>query len=107
MTKEKWQELVIKIENSFELIDQGSISGEQKNESIEFIEWQMPGKQIRAEAHERPKLLDKKTFYSNRIGSKTSEQYIYSEDEVVFFVNFFERFDENDEWQEMKSGDFV
>lgn len=107
MTKEKWQDLVIKVENTFTVIDQGSVSGELENESIEFIEWQMPDKQIRAEAHQRPKLLDKKTFYSNRIGSETSEQYVYSENEMVFFVNFFERFNEDDEWQEMKSGDFV
>jgi len=107
MNQEKWQELLIRIENSFTVSDHGKETGQIEGESIEYIEWEMPDKQMRAESHTRPKLIDKKTLYSRRIGSQIKEQRVYSDEEQVFFVNFFERFNDDDEWQEMRAGDFV
>lgn len=107
MNQEKWHELLIRIEKNFTVLDNGKETGKVEGESIEYIEWEMPGKQIRAEAHTRPRLMDKKTLYSRRIGSQTKEERIYSDEEMVFFVNFFERFNDDDEWQEMKAGDFA
>lgn len=107
MNQDKWQELLIRVEKNFTVLGRGKESGQIEGELIEYIEWQMSDKQLRAEAHRKPKLINKKTIYSRRIGSTATEQNIYSADEEVFFTKFYERLDESDDWREVVLGDFA
>lgn len=107
MTEERWQTLTQKIKNDFSVLDQGEESTDVVGELVNFIEWEMPGRQMRAEYHTRPRVIDKKTFYSNRIGSSVKEEYVFSEDEKVNFAKFFQRNSSGDDWQEISAAGFV
>ena len=55
----------------------------------------------------RPKVLDKKTQYSNRIGSSVSVETVYSEDEVTNTFKVYKWDDNSESWQEMKAEGFI
>jgi hypothetical protein len=107
MTEERWQTLMQKIKNDFSVLDQGEEMTDVVGELINFIEWEMSGRQMRAEYHSKPKVIDKKTFYSNRIGSNVKEEYVFSADEKVSFAKFFQRNSASDDWQEISAAGFV
>ena len=55
---------------------------------------------------EKPRLLDEKTTYSNRIGSNVKIDKVYSEDEVVSYLNAY-RWDEvNNDWEKIDTNMF-
>lgn len=107
MTEEKWQQLLQKVNSQFTVLDSGLLAGDVPGAETEFIEWEMPNSQMRAEYHRRPKLLDRKTHYSKRIGGEVTEEAVYSEDESVRFVKFFSRSLPEEPWQEISLGDFA
>lgn len=75
-----------------------------KVERIEFIG---PLGQMKLERTTKPKVLDKKTLYSNRAGSDMRVDYIYSPDEVVQYMKAY-KWDENDEeWTEIEAENLV
>ena len=74
---------------------------------VEFIEWEgKDDKEWRAEWHSRPKVKEKKTIYSHRVGAAGVEQFTYDEEERVQFVKFFSRIDKSKGWQEVRADDF-
>jgi hypothetical protein len=107
MTEERWLDLRQKIISGYTVLDQGEESTAIAGEKVNFIEWEMPGKEMRAEYHTRPKVLEKKTFYSNRIGSDIKEEFVYSNDEQVSFAKFFQKNSEDMEWQEIEAKHFL
>jgi len=107
MNIEKWNELQIKVENNFSVLDKGTESGQIDGETVEYIEWELAGKQYRAEWHDKPRLVDKKTVYSRRIGSQTVENFEYDNEDRVNFAKYFERVGGDDEWREITLSDFV
>jgi hypothetical protein len=107
MNLEKWSELQTRVENDFTVLNKGTEPGQIPGETVEFIEWELGGRQLRAEWHDKPRLKDKKTIYSRRAGSQTVEQFEYDEEERVNFARFLERVGEDDEWREISLQDFV
>ena len=107
MTEERWLDLKQKIISDFTVLDQGEETTEIAGEKVDFIEWEMPDKEMRAEYHTRPKVLEKKTFYSNRIGSDMKEEYVYSDDEMVSFAKFFQKNSDQTDWQEIEAKHFL
>ena len=51
---------------------------------------------------EKARLLDKKTTYSNRIGSEVKIDKIYSQDEKVSYMNAYKWNITTEEWEEVK-----
>ncbi len=104
MTKEKWEEIKGQIKDNFTVSSEGKEQGEVEGEIIEFIEWEgKDGKEWRAEWHNRPKIKEKKTIYSHRVGAAGVEQFTYDDEERVQFVKFFSRADRSEEWQEVEA----
>ncbi len=101
MNESKWLNFVQMIKDKFAVQAEGQETTDIPGAVVKFIEWKNGDKEMRAEFHIKPKVLDKKTFYSRRIGSGVKEEYIYAADEKVEFAKFFEKSTLNDEWQEI------
>ena len=104
MTEEKWQDIVAKVKDSFELTDHRTedLPEERGPGTVEVIEFKGPLGQMKLERTTQPLVLDKKTIGSRRIGSDMTVEYIYSDTEKVHKFAAY-RWEPNDEiWVEMK-----
>ncbi|MFH1325999.1 MAG: hypothetical protein ABIH48_00840 [Candidatus Falkowbacteria bacterium] len=112
MTKEKWEDTKDLVKDQFEVEEEGkedidppqaAQAGGRKtvpNSTVEFIIFEGPLGRMKLEYITKPIVLDKKTIGSRRIGSDTTVEYIYSEDE---FSNTFKAYKWEDErWEEME-----
>lgn len=102
MIPEKWISVVGNIKDNFKVKDEGKFySEEEGGTDIEFIEFDGPLGLMRLEFVSRPVILDKKTIYSNRIGSETKIDYVYSEDEKSHILIVYKWDDTQNDWLEM------
>ena len=51
----------------------------------------------------KPKLLDKKTSYSNRIGSGVKVDYVFSDKESVSHLEVFQWSDESNDYKKIEA----
>lgn len=107
MTLEKWEEIKQKILSGFEIFNQETLINEERYENIEIIEFLGPAGKMKVEWITRPKVIDKKTKYSNRIGSSVSVDYIYSPDEITHTFKVYNWSEPISDWQEIKTGAFI
>ena len=98
MTPDRWQEVKTLIENQFKVLD--NYSEDLDPGTSEVIEFESPLGKLKACFVKRPKMLDKKTSYSNRVGSEVSVDYVFSEDETVSPLEVFKWDDAKDDWTE-------
>ena len=108
MTPEKWKDITGNIKDNFEVKDEGQTHvDEEGGMDIEYIEFNGPLGKMRLEFVIKPVILDKKTIYSNRIGSETSVDYVYSDDEKSHQLVAY-KWDENqDDWIEIEASNFT
>lgn len=104
MTQERWEEIKEKIESKFKIIEKNVETLENKG-TKEIIEFEGPLGKIKLEFVNQPKVLDKKTQYSNRIGGQINVEYIYSDSEMNSYLKVY-RQDEIGEWEEIKQTEF-
>ncbi|MBU1036689.1 hypothetical protein KKF32_01470 [Patescibacteria group bacterium] len=102
MHPDKWQEIKEKIKNSMEVLDERTESNEERKESTEIIEFKSPLGKMKLEWVTRPKLLDKKTHFSRRIGGEVKVDYVYADNEFTHTLKIYQE-DGSEDWQEMKS----
>ncbi len=108
MTVEKWKDIVGKIKDGFKVEDEGEEHfDEQGGVDIEFIIFEGPLGKMRLEFVSRPVVMDKKTTYSNRIGSETKVDYIYSADERTMKLVAYKWDEDQDNWIEIEAGMFA
>jgi len=101
MNQDRWREIKTQIKQNFELL-------EEYNEDLDpgtaqILEFIGPSGRTKIRFVSRPKVLDKKTTYSNRAGSGVKVDYVYSPDELV---NYFEAFvwsDDTGDWQKLET----
>jgi len=106
MSPEKWQTILGQIKDNFEVVEEGAYKeDEEGGKEIEFIVFFSPIGKVKLEFITKPAVIDRKVIYSNRIGSQTQVEYIYSPDEKVFKLAAYQWDDDLDEWQEIKSSD--
>lgn len=107
MTTDRWQEIVEMVKESFEVLDSGSYESDEHGGMVtEFIEFDGPMGRLRLEFTTRPALVDTKTHYSNRIGSETKIENIYSDTEEIHDLGVY-KFDEaTNDWQEFETPAF-
>ncbi|PKL72315.1 hypothetical protein CVV26_01995, partial [Candidatus Kuenenbacteria bacterium HGW-Kuenenbacteria-1] len=85
MNLERWEETKEKIENKFDIVAKSEENLENKGKK-EIIEFKSPLGNIKLEFVIQPKVLDRKTQYSNRIGGQTKVEYIYSDSETSSYL---------------------
>lgn len=91
MNQEKWEDLKAMIKNKFSIKDnkiEETDLGEKEDgtkiiENKEIIEFESPLGRIKLERITKPRIIDKKTLYSRRIGGNIKVEYVYSPDETV------------------------
>lgn len=97
MTEERWQDLKQRLTTLGTILE--TYEEDLNPGTAEVIEFEGPQGILKISYHRKPKVLDKKTSYSNRVGSAVSVSYTYSKDEQVRFVKV-ERWDEaKEEWR--------
>jgi hypothetical protein len=107
MMVEKWEEIKQKILSGFTIFNQETLTDEERHEDTEVIEFAGPAGKMKVEWITRPKVLDKKTQYSNRIGSSISVDYVYSPDEITHTFKVYNWNEALSDWQEIKAGGFI
>lgn len=107
MTPEKWQNILGNIKDNFKYENEGKEHIEEEGGvDIEYIEFIGPLGKMRLEHISRPVVLDKKTTYSNRIGSETKVDYIYSPDEKNYILSALKWDESLDDWVEIDAKKF-
>ncbi|MFH1744553.1 MAG: hypothetical protein ABH881_00065 [bacterium] len=108
MQEEKWKNIVGNIKDNFEVEEHNTEHIEEEGGvDIEYIIFRGPLGRIRMEYISKPIVLDRKTTYSNRIGSGTKIDYVYSSDERSQKLETY-KWDENEEkWVEMEAKNFI
>ncbi|MAF20079.1 MAG: hypothetical protein CMI55_00150 [Parcubacteria group bacterium] len=107
MFPEKWENLINDIKDRFEVEDSGKEhSDEHGGIDTEFIIFKGPLGKIKLEFITKPVVLDKKTTYSQRVGSETNIEYIYSPDEKTHRLVAYKWDELDDGWVEMDADSF-
>jgi len=107
MTKEKWTSVLGNILDNFKVLEhEKEFFDEDGGIDVEYVVFMSPLGKVRLEFSERPVVIDKKTNYSNRIGSETSIEYNYSETDKSASFNAY-RWDETEnDWAEIEAKNF-
>lgn len=107
MNPEKWEQIKGNVLDNMEVEESDSYILEEENEvKIEYIIFNSPLGRTKLEFVIKPLILDKKTIYSNRIGSETKVEYVYSDTEKTYRLNVYRWDGENDDWQEIDAKKF-
>jgi hypothetical protein len=106
MNLEKWEQIKSMAKEKFEILvetEEESIDGAG---SVQIIEFDGPLGRMKLEFVSKPRILDKKTTFSNRIGSDVKVEYVYSEDEKVYQLNAYKWNEAGDTWEEIDAAAF-
>lgn len=105
MQDEKWQEIIGRVKDDFELIEDGSKELEEGPGQVEYIIFNGPLGKVKLERTSKPLVVDKKAIGSKRIGSQTRVEYIFSETEKVHTFRAYRWDDSQGSWVAMEAGD--
>ncbi len=107
MTKEKWSSILGNVLDNFDVLEheKGFIE-EEGGIDLEYVVFNGPIGKMRLEFVEKPVVLGKKTNYSNRIGSETAVEYVYSDSEKTSRLMAYKWSDEDDDWVEVSEKSF-
>ncbi len=106
MNPDKWSIILDQIKSNFTIEDEGSYSEDKEGgREVEFIVFFSPIGKVKLEFVTKPAVIDRKVIYSNRIGSQTQIEYVYSSEEKVYRLVAYKWNDDNQKWQEIKSSD--
>ncbi|MFA4937110.1 MAG: hypothetical protein WC575_02370 [Patescibacteria group bacterium] len=106
MTHERWQDIVNKVKSQFTVLAEGREPLPERPGEREFVEFQGPQGRMKLELIKRPVVLDKKTFYSKRIGSSTAVEYVYDDKEQTLTFHAYNWNEVEGDWQEVKASAF-
>ncbi len=97
MQPDRWQELKQEIKEKFNLEEE--YEEELDHGSQEVLEFTSPLGKLKLCYIKNPKVLDKKTSYSNRIGSGVSVEYIYDPENFGYHLEVFVWSEGNTQWE--------
>jgi hypothetical protein len=84
MNIDRWKDTLDIIREKFEIEDEGVLESEEYGGSkTDYIIFIGPLGKMKLELVSKPKILDRKTHYSNRIGSEVDVEYVYSDTEMT------------------------
>ncbi len=109
MDQERWENLIAITEEKFGIKDrrtEENFLGEREDgstikEEKEIIEFESPMGRIKLERIVKPKVIDKKTLYSKRIGGNIDVEYVYSPDEITCQLKAYKLDDDKNQWVEI------
>lgn len=108
MNIEKWQQIKENIEQNFTVEAQGTEDllvetgeGSVKQGTAEHIVFDSPMGRVKLRLEEKPKLEDKKYFYSHRAGDAARVEYKFSDKETVLTLKAYKWNELEDDWKEI------
>ena len=107
MNLERWEQLKVMVRDDFTVLNEIEKEQVNEHEQLDSIEFEGPIGRIKLNLISKPRILDKKTTYSNRIGSDVKVDYVYSADERVYKLHAYKWSDDGNDWQEMDAGSFI
>ena len=99
MQPDRWLELKGELKQKFELEDE--YSEELDHGSQEVVEFVSPMGRVKLCFVQKPKVLDKKTTYSNRIGSGVSVEYVYDLENSTYHLDVWLWSEGNEQWEKL------
>ena len=105
MTEEKWQEIIGKIKDRFEVLAEEESELENSPGSREAIVFNSPLGEVKLERIQKPKVKEEKTITSRRIGAAVRVEKIYEADATVSYLKAYKKVDGL--WQQIDSADFL
>jgi hypothetical protein len=103
MQVDRWQELKHELKQKFTLEEE--YSEELEYGEQEVLEFVSPLGKIKLCFVKKPKILDKKTTYSNRIGSNVSVEYVYDPENFTYHLDVWLWSEPNDQWEKLDKQD--
>ncbi len=101
MRDEKWYYLLEEIEQKFGIEERKTEEIPEKRTTIETVIFNGASGRMKIERITRPVILERKVKFSKRIGSDSSEKYVYSEDEKIHRVSLYAWNEEESKWVEI------
>ncbi|MDQ5939016.1 MAG: hypothetical protein QG603_479 [Patescibacteria group bacterium] len=99
MQPDRWLEIKQELKQKFELEDE--YSEELDHGSQEVVEFVSPMGLVKLCFVQKPKVLDKKTTYSNRIGSGVSVEYVYDLENSTYHLDVWLWSEGNQQWEKL------
>ncbi len=107
MNPEKWKEIMGNVLDNMEVEESDKYTSDDENGGeIEYIIFQSPLGRTKLEFVSKPLIIDKKTIYSNRIGSGTKVEYVYSDTEKTYKLNVYKWDEDRDYWSMIDAKSF-
>ena len=107
MTDEKWEQLVQAAKNHFEDVSLASEDlikdtpdGPQKEGTQDILEFEKQGSRFRLVRENRPVVLEKKQFFSHRMGDTARTEYKFSDSEFSHKLKVYKEVG-YDDWEEV------
>src|SRR3989344_2470287 len=108
MSPDKWETIRESVKKQFTIIEQGNEDlivetgdGPVKQGTAEFVVFESPLGRTKLQFQKKPKMEEKKYFYSKREGDAARVEYKFSEDETVHTFKAYKWDDLEDEWREI------
>jgi len=101
MTQEKWENLIIYIQEQFEVLEHEREEIMEGGGSREHISFTGPMGKIKLEREIKPLVTGRKVLSSRRPGSAVSEEFEYSDSEKVDKLKAYRWNDGNEDWLEI------
>lgn len=107
MTEERWQEILGQVKDNFPVEQSETVhSDDEGGRDVEFVIFKGPLGRMKLEYESKAVILDKKTNYSNRIGSHTQVEYVYSDLEKSHKLHVYKWDDDSQFWVEIEAKNF-
>lgn len=107
MTKDRWLEIKTKIKNDFIILEENAETLEDPRIERETLQFQTPAGKFKLAFIKRPKVLERKTQYSNRIGGDVMVNYVYDENEFTYSLEAGKWDEAADDWQKINADNFA
>lgn len=104
MQDEKWQDIVGRVKDDFEVIDHQTVVLDPGPGKAEFIIFNGPLGKMKLELTTRPLVLGEKAFGSKRIGSQTKVEFQYSETETTRSFKAYKWDEGQADWIKIEAG---
>ena len=99
MHLDRWREIVAQIQDNFAVEEHEKFASEEAGgEEVESIVFNGPLGRLKLEFISRPKVIDKKVTYSNRIGSESVVEYIYDPTEKIYQLLVYRWSESDNDW---------
>lgn len=106
MTYEKWLSLKGTLQDKFPGTEIGKEKMVEEDGEKEFIVCNTPVGRVKLEMVIKPRVIGKKTHYTNRFGAATTVEYEYDENEKTYTFKAYQMNSASGEWEEFKSDSF-